>query len=149
MMNLKRVLALLAGLAFLWMTPFAAQGAGKGKTAKEPQNKIVFQVSDNEPARWNLVLNNVKNLQKELGADNVKIEVVAYGPGINMFKIDSEVGSRLQEAADSGVKLAACGNTMKGAKLTMADMHPAVSQVPAGIVELMRKQQEGWAYIRP
>lgn len=149
MMNLKRVLALLAGLAFLWMTPFAAQAAGKGKMAKEPQNRIVFQVSDNEPARWNLVLNNVKNLQKELGADNVKIEVVAYGPGINMFKIDSEVGSRLQEAADSGVKLAACGNTMKGAKLTMADMHPAVSQVPAGIVELMRKQQEGWAYIRP
>jgi intracellular sulfur oxidation DsrE/DsrF family protein len=66
-----------------------------------------------------------------------------------MFKLDSEVGGRLQEAADSGVTLAACGNTMKGAKLTMADMHPAVSQVPAGIVELMRKQQQGWVYIRP
>ncbi len=149
MKNLKRALALLTGLIFLLAAPLAAQVADKGKPAQAPRNKIVFQVSDNDPARWNLVLNNVKNLQKELGADNVKIEVVAYGPGINMFKLDSEVGGRLQEAADSGVKLAACGNTMKGAKLTMADMHPAVSQVPAGIVELMRKQQEGWAYIRP
>lgn len=114
-----------------------------------PKDRVVFQVSDNDPARWNLVLNNVKNLQTELGKDKVVIEVVAFGPGINMLKFDSEVGGRLQEAADSGVTIAACGNTMKGQHLTPADMHPAAKIVPAGIVELVRKQQEGWAYIRP
>jgi len=34
-------------------------------------------------------------------------------------------------------------------KLTRADMLANISDVPAGVVELMRKQQQGWAYIRP
>ena len=34
-------------------------------------------------------------------------------------------------------------------KLTRADMLANISYVPAGVVELMRKQQQGWAYIRP
>ncbi len=134
------VLALL-----LAVLPFAALAGDM----VGPKDRVVFQVSDNDPPRWNLVLNNVKNLQKELGKDKVQIEVVAFGPGINMLKFDSEVGVRLQEAADSGVVLAACGNTMKGQNLTPADMHPAAKVVPAGIVELVRKQQQGWAYIRP
>lgn len=141
-MNIVSRFILALSLAVL---PFGALAAGHAA----PKNRVVFQVSDNDPARWNLVLNNVKNLQKELGQDKVKIEVVAFGPGINMLKFDSEVGGRLQEAADSGVTIAACGNTMKGQNLTPADMHPAAKVVPAGIVELMRKQQQGWAYIRP
>jgi uncharacterized protein len=38
---------------------------------------------------------------------------------------------------------------MKGLKLAKGDMHPAVGHVPAGIIELTRKQHEGWAYVRP
>lgn len=140
---LNRFVCALACTLLLAFQPFSAQAAGK----HSPRNQVVFQVSDNDPARWNLVLNNVKNLQKELG--KVQIEIVAFGPGINMLKFDSEVGGRLQEAADSGVFIAACGNTMKAQNLTPADMHPAAKVVPAGIVELMRKQQQGWAYIRP
>ena len=34
-------------------------------------------------------------------------------------------------------------------KLTRADMLANISYVPAGVVERMRKQQQGWAYIRP
>lgn len=145
-MNIVRQMFLGWLCACLLAAPLSASAEDK---APDTKNKIVFQVSDNEPARWNLVLNNVKNLQSALGKDNVVIEVVAYGPGINMLKMDSVVGDRLQDAADNGVMIAACGNTMKAAKLTMADIHPGVRQVPAGIVELMKKQQEGYAYIRP
>ena len=38
---------------------------------------------------------------------------------------------------------------MRGQKLTRDDMLPKVDYVAAGVVELMRKQQQGWAYIRP
>ena len=53
--------------------------------------RVVVQVSDADPARWNLALNNVKNLQDDLGAGNVEIEVVAYGPGIGMLKLDGAI----------------------------------------------------------
>ncbi|MGV8933893.1 MAG: DsrE family protein [Gallionellaceae bacterium] len=114
------------------------------------KEKVVFQVSDNDPAKWNLALNNAKNVQQSLGGvDKSEVEIVAYGPGINMLKSDSAVGNRVEEAKKAGVSVVACQNTMKGMKLTDADMLPNTSYVPAGVVELMHKQKEGYAYIRP
>ena len=48
-----------------------------------------------------------------------------------------------------GVKVSACENTMRGQKLAKADMLDGIGYVPAGVVEIMQKQQQGWAYLRP
>lgn len=112
-------------------------------------SKVVIQVSDADPGKWNLALNNARNIQTDLGAANVEIEVVAYGPGIGMLKANSPVASRLDEATLSGVKVLACENTMANQKLTRADMQASVGYVSAGVVEIMARQQQGWAYIRP
>ena len=111
--------------------------------------KVVLQMSDGDAAKWNLALNNAKNLQTDLGAANVDIEVVAYGPGIGMLKADSVVGNRVDEALSAGVKVLACENTMRGQKLGKPDMLKGIDYVPAGVVEIMQRQQQGWAYIRP
>src|SRR5690349_11100928 len=111
--------------------------------------RVVIQMSDGDPAKWNLALNNAKNLQSDLGAGNVDIEIVAYGPGIGMLKADSPVGNRVDEALGAGVKVLACENTMRGQKLARDDMLPKLGYVSAGVVEIMQKQQQGWAYIRP
>ena len=111
--------------------------------------RVVMQVSDNDPGKWNLALNNAKNIQADLGAANVDIEIVAYGPGIGMLKADSAVGNRVDEALGAGVKVLACENTMKAQKLGKDDMLGKVGYVSAGVVEIMQKQQQGWAYIRP
>jgi uncharacterized protein len=113
------------------------------------RNRVVIQVSDAEPAKWNLALNNARNIQTDLGPANVDIEIIAYGPGIGMLKSDSVVGNRVEEAGKAGVKLIACQNTMRGQKLTQADMLSDIGYVPAGVVTLMQRQQQGWAYIRP
>ncbi|MEP6874880.1 MAG: hypothetical protein ABI887_10990 [Burkholderiales bacterium] len=111
--------------------------------------RVVVQVSEADPARWSLVLNNVKNLQDDLGADKVSIEIVAFGPGIGMLKFDAPTNSRVSEAVKAGVTVNACENTMRNQKLVRADMHPNVSYVPSGVVHLVKRQQEGWAYLRP
>jgi intracellular sulfur oxidation DsrE/DsrF family protein len=134
------LVALAAVLAFV--APAQAQQS-------PARSRVVMQVSDNDPAKWNLALNNAKNIQADLGAANVDIEVVAYGPGINMLKADSVVGNRVGEALGAGVKIVACENTMRNQKLAREDMLPKVDYVMAGVVELMQKQQQGWAYIRP
>lgn len=113
------------------------------------RDKVVMQVSDADPAKWNLALNNAKNVQQMIGADKADIEIVVYGPGINMLKMDSAVAGRIDEAKNANVTIVACENTMKALKLTRDDMLPNTSYVPAGVVELMKKQKEGYAYIRP
>ena len=125
--------------------PMAAQAQ-----AQPAKQKLVIQVSDADPGKWRLALNNVKNVQDDLGGpDAVDIEVVAYGPGIGMLKGDSVVAQQIAAALKNEVKVVACENTMKTQKLVYTDMLPAISYVAAGVVELMKKQQEGYAYIRP
>lgn len=120
-----------------------------GVCAAADKDKMVIQVSDNDPGKWNLALNNAKNIQKDLGKDNVELEIVAYGPGIAMLKAESEVANRVAEAVESGVQVMACENTMRGQKLSKGDMNAKVGYVPAGVVEIMHRQKEGYAYLRP
>jgi uncharacterized protein len=121
--------------------------AAVAQTAK--RHKIVIQVSDPDPAKWNLALNNARNLQEDVGAANVDIELVAYGPGIGMLKLDAPTNSRIADATKSGVKVLACENTMRNMKLVRDDMHPNISYVPAGVTQIMTRQSEGWSYLRP
>ena len=131
-----------AGLIALMPAMALAQSA-------PPKHKVVFQVSDAEPQKWNLTLNNARNVLDELGEDAVDMAIVVYGPGIGMLKGDSPVAKRVADALKVGVKVVACENTMKVQKLVYADMLPSIGYVSAGVVELMKKQREGFAYIRP
>ena len=140
-----RHLALCLLLAACLAAPSSAQTA----QAPPPANRVVMQVSDADPGKWNLALNNARHLQTDLGAKNVEIEIVAYGPGIGMLKSDSVVDNRIDEAQKSGVKVVACENTMRGQKLVKDDMLAGIGYVSAGVVEIMQRQQQGWAYLRP
>ena len=115
----------------------------------QQKQRVVFQVSDADPAKWNLALNNARNVQQDLGKDNVQIEIVAYGPGLGMLKAESKVAARLAEALDNDVALLACENTMKNTKVTKDDMYGGIGYVLAGVTHIMKRQREGWAYIRP
>jgi uncharacterized protein len=117
-------------------------------TSAFAQEKVVFQVTDGDEGKWNMVLNNVRNLQKDVSPD-AQIEIVAYGPAVSYLKAGSPIAARIGETAANKVKIVACRNSMNGMKLTDADMNPAVAVVPAGVTEVFRKQQEGWIYIRP
>lgn len=147
--------ALLTALSLSGIAPnaFAAEGAKPAAKAKRAapakKEKLVIQVSDKDPSKWNMALNNARNVQAAIGVDKVDVEIVAYGPGIGMLKLDSEVGDRVDKAIGEGIKVVACQNTMKGMGLAEADMLSSIGYVPAGVVEIMHKQQEGYAYVRP
>ena len=149
-MNRRLILQTGGLVALAASAPFliASHAQTAGATGQK-RHKIVIQVSDNDPAKWNLALNNAKNLQDDVGAANVDIAIVAYGPGIGMLKLESPTGARIADAMKDNVRVVACENTMRGAKLTKDDMLPAISYVPAGVTEIMKKQGDGWAYLRP
>lgn len=151
-MKIKRPLKYIATalvLSLALASPMLQAADTSSSQAAATRVQVVFQVSDDDAKKWNLVLNNVKNVQQEVGAGNADIEVVVYGPGIGMLKFDSTVAARVDEAINAGIKIVACENTMKAQKLSKADMLPSIGYMPAGVIELIRKQQAGYAYIRP
>ena len=66
-----------------------------------------------------------------------------------MLKAGSKVEARLAQAIDENIGLIACENTMTNTKTSKADMYSGISYVTAGVTHLMKRQREGWAYIRP
>ena len=116
--------------------------------AAHAADRVIFQATENDVDRWNLVLNNVRNLQAAVGAD-ADIEIVAYGPGIQLLKAGSPIAGRIGDALRDRVRVVACENSMAGARLTGADMLPDIGYVASGVVEVVRKQQEGYSYVRP
>jgi uncharacterized protein len=148
MIGLRTGVAAVAMAAFAVLA-IAGSGAATAQQVANQRSRVVIQVSDADPGKWNLALNNARNIQADLGAANVDIEIVSYGPGIGMLVANSAVASRVDEALTAGVKVVACENTMKGQKLARADMQNGIGYVGAGVVELMQKQQQGWGYIRP
>lgn len=95
------------------------------------------------------MLNNANNIQDELGKDKIDIEIVAFSPGIGMFRRESKVAGRLKEAEASGIALRACGNTMKSRKMTDKDLAPGIKVIKSGVVEIIQKQKQGWGYLMP
>jgi uncharacterized protein len=122
-------------------------------------HRIAIQVDQNDPALMNLVLNNVSNLMEYYHSkgEQAQIEVVAYGPGLNMFRDDkSPVKERIKGiksgAFPSSVAFSACGNTQKGMEKAEGYPIPIIAEatvVPAGVVRLTELQEQGWSYIRP
>lgn len=117
--------------------------------AEMAKTGVTIQVSDDSQKTWNQALNDAKNMQSAYGKDKVDIEVVVFGMGAGMLKLESPLGNRIDEALGSGVKVLMCENTMKGQKLTKDDMQPKIGFVPSGAVEIVERQKQGWGTLRP
>jgi intracellular sulfur oxidation DsrE/DsrF family protein len=154
MRHFTRVLGVAAALVAGVMLATPGHAAEKGKA-----HRIAFQVDQNDPAVMNLVLNNVSNLMAYYHSkgEQVQIDVVAYGPGLNMLREDkSPVKDRIKHikegSSPSSVAFSACGNTKKGMEKREGHAVPIIAQasvVPSGVVRLSELQEQGWSYIRP
>jgi len=112
-------------------------------------HRVVFEVNVDGQEAWTGILNNVENLQKALGQDKVKIELVAHGKGLSLLlATDAEQKERLQRIAATGVVLSACENTMRRKNVKKEDLLPFTGTVPSGVTEVVLKQEAGWSYIK-
>lgn len=115
--------------------------------------KILFHVD--EMSRWTTCVANVQNTLNyfaEHGVDG-KLEVIANAEAVRGLSAgtsnDAEVLQALEGFLAQGVRIAACRNAMNKQHLTEDDLLSEVVVVPAGIIALAERQQEGYAYIRP
>jgi intracellular sulfur oxidation DsrE/DsrF family protein len=113
-----------------------------------PKYRVVMQVSNAEPRGWHQTLANAMALTKNAGAQNVQIEIVANGMGIGMLKYNSPDAKEVAAVLGMGIKVLACGETMKALMLEKDDMLPNIGYVPGGLIEVLDRQGDGWRYIK-
>ncbi|MCL4497672.1 MAG: DsrE family protein [Deltaproteobacteria bacterium] len=120
---------------------------------KHKTMKMVVEVDYAKPARWGLAIANIKNVMAAFGDNSFKykLELVVFGPGIRMVmnKFDKKNEAVLQSLVTYGLKIRACHNTMLKAHLTKKALFPFVKVVPAGVIEIARKEMQGYAFLKP
>ncbi|GAB4414152.1 MAG: DsrE family protein [Thermodesulfovibrionales bacterium] len=114
--------------------------------------RVLFHV--NEVDRWDVAIGNIVNLIKDAGVDNVDVVVLANGPSVAAY-VDAEKVAAMKGLSEKGAKFFACGNSLKkmcseGSVCISEENLPSfVTVVPAGITEIIKKQHEGYAYVKP
>jgi uncharacterized protein len=127
------------------------------QAAVPKEHRLVLQVNTNDAAAMNLTLNNATNVAQyyEKIGEPVKIEVVTFGPGLNMLRDDtSPVKARIETMALSTpeVSFKACGITRENMRKAEDKDIPIIPQaeiVPSGVVRVMQREEEGWSYVKP
>ncbi len=114
--------------------------------------KVVIHVND--PERWNKALGNIGNLIKDVGEGKADIVALANGSAVTVFG-DSELVEDMRTLADQGVHFIACRNSLKNmcagiiTCVSENKLPSFVAVTPAGITELIRRQHQGYAYVKP
>ena len=128
-----------------------------GALAEGMTHHVAIHVDQNDPAVMNMALNNAQNVSNYYAenGDTVVIELVAYGPGLNMFIPDqSPVAERVSAMSLEmpNLSFAACGNTLNAMQAKAGHDIALMSEaqvVPSGVVRLIELQEQGYAYVRP
>lgn len=116
------------------------------------EEKIVLQISDPNPIKQTLVLNVATNLIKYYGPDKVDIEIVAFGPGLRLMFKDNINSGRIEGLSSSGVRFAACKNTIAGMTKKLGhspELNSNAVPVSAGVVRIIELENQGFKLIKP
>lgn len=121
------------------------------------KHRLALQISDNDPAKMNAVLNVAANVSKYYSdkGDEVEIQIVAFNAGLNMLRQDkSPVLDRLKSFKQGmpNVSFMACENTLDAMTRVEGKEPPLVdsaTRVPAGVVTLIELGEKGWTIVRP
>jgi intracellular sulfur oxidation DsrE/DsrF family protein len=74
---------------------------------------------------------------------------VCHGPGLDILQTDKTiVAKKIKEYSEKGVQFYACEFAMKERKVTKENILPTAGFVKSGVVEIVKKQAEGWIYIK-
>ena len=116
--------------------------------AQTKAHRVLFAMTSPEEADWQLTVHNIRNLIVGMAPEPVEVEVVAYGPGIAFLKKDGVDAADIQKLESPHVHFVAFGNAMRNQHLEASDLVAGSEVVPAGIVEVVKKQEQGWSYIK-
>ena len=139
---------LICGAFAQTLSPTKPEVDGVATEVKNGKHFVVIQLTSNDTLVWKGLMNNLKNLKAGWG-DNVQIEVVAHGAGIEMLMISKTTQQqKITEFKNKGIVFVGCENTIRERKIPKDSIIAEAGFVPMGVGEIIMKQEQGWSYIK-
>ncbi len=138
---MKKIIFILSIIALYTVVGYSQKGT-------QAKYKVVIQIASESPDQQKSLFNQLGNIQKDLG-DSVEIEVVVHGPAIGLVMTDQTTQKEnIYKYKNGGVTFAVCENTLRQRNITKDQILPEMTFVKSAMVELIKKQNEGWSYLK-
>jgi len=109
-------------------------------------------LSDGDPRKWALVISVANNLLKHYDPDKVAIEVVAFGPGIDLLRSESPSRKQVESLIAQGVRFDVCLNTVDPVERETGrrpEIIPGATPVQVGVGQILYLTENGYTLVRP
>jgi intracellular sulfur oxidation DsrE/DsrF family protein len=116
------------------------------------EHRVVLQLSDNDPRKQGLVISVAYNLLKFYDPDKVAIEVVTFGPGIDLLRPDNTSRKLVESLVAQGVRFDVCLNTVDSIERETGkrpDIIPSATPVQVGVGQILTLTENGFTLVRP
>lgn len=111
------------------------------------QHKIIWEMPGGDTAQQRVLFNQLNNVLTE--APDTKIEVVFHGFAVYaLLKDTGYFKPQIAALYKKGIVFAVCNNSLKKRNINPARVIPEAIIVPVAILEIVQKQEAGWAYIK-
>ena len=116
------------------------------------EHRVVLQLSDNDPRKQGLVISVAYNLLKFYDPDKVAIEVVTFGPGIDLLRPDNTSRKLVESLVAQGVRFDVCLNTVDSIERETGkrpEFVPVATLVQVGVGQILTLTENGYTLVRP
>jgi intracellular sulfur oxidation DsrE/DsrF family protein len=116
------------------------------------EHHLALQLSDNDPKKEALTLSVAYNLLKYYGPDRIAIEVVTFGPGIDLLRAGNAHRAEVDSLVSQGVQFDVCMNTVETIERETGkpvDLNPRAVKVEAGVAQILALTEKGFTLVRP
>lgn len=149
--KVSRITMIAAPLALALSSAACAQQAPP-QDKPFAEHKIVLQLSDNDPRKQALVISVANNLLKFYDPDKVAIEVVAFGPGIDLLRSENPSRKQVESLIAQGVRFDVCLNTVDTIERETGkrpEIMPGATPVQVGVGQILLLTESGYTLVRP
>jgi intracellular sulfur oxidation DsrE/DsrF family protein len=155
--NRRSMVGTFAGAAIAALLAVAIPSAARTQSAPLPdkpfaEHRVVLQLSDNDPKKQSLVISVAYNLLKAYDPDKVAIEVVTFGPGIDLLRTDNPNRKLVESLVAQGVRFDVCLNTVDTVERDTGkrpDIIAAATPVQVGVGQILSLTENGYTLVRP
>jgi uncharacterized protein len=116
------------------------------------EHKIALQLSDNDAKKEALVISVAYNLLKAYDPDKIAIEVVAFGPGIDLLHTGNANRKLVESLIAQGVRFDVCLNTVDTIERETGkrpEIIPDATPVQVGVGQVLHLTENGYTLVRP
>jgi intracellular sulfur oxidation DsrE/DsrF family protein len=116
------------------------------------EHKVVLQLSDNDPKKQGMVISVANNLMKFYDPDKVAVEIVAFGPGIELLRPESPNRKLVESLVAQGARVDICLNTVDTLERDTGkrpDYIAAATPVQVGVAQILFLTENGYTLVRP